>query len=173
MSSTTVVTITSAKNAATIADMLDKADPKTGANQLASLVSGMAGGAYDGKIELAIGAVAASATLTFDTVIATDVVVVNGVSIACVASGAGDDEFNKGSDDDESATNCAAAINESVAGIVTASASGAVVTVTAVEEGDGGNAITISSPDTTITASAARLASGVDGTAASWSFGIA
>jgi phage tail sheath gpL-like len=80
-------------------------------------------------------ATAASGTFTLDTVIATDAVSINGVTFTGVASGATGNQFNIGADDDETAENLAAAINASVtalvSGYVTASASGAVVTVTA------------------------------------------
>jgi phage tail sheath gpL-like len=72
-----------------------------------------------------------------------------------------------GTDDDETAANLAAAINASatalVAKHVVATSAAAVVTITAKQGGHSGNAITISSPDTTITASEARLEDGDDG----------
>lgn len=109
-------------------------------------------------------ATAASGTFTLATVIATDEVVINGVTFACVASGATGNQFNVGGSDTITAANLAAAINASVtalvAGVVTATSAAAVVTVSAVETGLTGNAITISSPDATITASGARLTGG-------------
>lgn len=109
-------------------------------------------------------AVAASGTFTLDTVIATDAISINGVTFTCVASGATGNQFNVGADDDETAENLAAAINASVtalvAGYVTASSAAEVVTVTAVETGLSGNAITIASADATIVASGARLTGG-------------
>lgn len=118
---------------------------------------------------------AASGTFTLDTVIATDVVSINGVSFTAVASGATGNQFNVGADDDETAENLAAAINASatalVDGYVSASAAGPVVTVSAVEPGIVGNTITIASADATITASGARLEGGAaDATAKTLSF---
>lgn len=110
-------------------------------------------------------AVKASATLTGTSVIATDAVVVSGVTLTAVASGATADQFNIGADDDETMANLAAAINAhaSLAGIVTATSDATVVTVSAARPGLMGNAITLVSNDATIVASAARLASGTDG----------
>lgn len=109
-------------------------------------------------------ATAASGTFTLASVVATDVCSINGVNFTCVASGATGNQFNVGADDDETATNLAAAINASVTalvtGVVTASASGDVVTVTAVQKGLVGNSIAIASADATITVSGARLTGG-------------
>jgi len=119
--------------------------------------------------------VRASGTFTLNTVIATDAVSINGVSFACVASGATGNQFNVGSDDTETAENLAAAINASstalVSGYVTASSAAAVVTVTSAFYGTAGNMTTIASADTTIVASGARLTSGAnDSTALTLNF---
>ena len=146
---------------------LDKSDAKGSAQELINMLTRGISGAEPMSISASYGGVQASGTLTFDTVIATDVITVNGVTLACVASGADATEFNLGSDDEESAANAAAAVNASanagLAGIVTASSAGDVVTITAVKAGLGGNAITIASADSTITAGAAKLAGGLEG----------
>lgn len=113
-----------------------------------------------------VGAVKASGTLTGDTVIATDAVVINGVTLTAHASTASQTQFVIGVDDDATMANLAACINANtdLAGIVTATSAAAVVTVTAARAGLIGNAITLVSNDATITASAGRLADGVDGT---------
>ena len=113
-----------------------------------------------------VGAVKASATLTGTSVIATDAVAVNGLTLTCVASGATSVQFNLGADDAATMANLAAAINAntSLNGIVTASSALTVVTVSAARPGLMGNAITLTSADATIVASAAKLAGGVDGT---------
>ena len=109
-------------------------------------------------------AVRASGTFTLATVIATNTVVINGVTFTCVASGATGNQFNVGASDTLTAVNLAAAINTSVtalvSGYVTASSSGAVVTVTSAFYGTEGNQCTISSGGATITASGARLTGG-------------
>lgn len=123
-------------------------------------------------------AVAASGEFVLDTVIATDAVSINGVSFACVASGATGNQFNVGADDEETAANLAAAINGSVTALVTGVVTAAVtdddpvtVTVTAVQKGLVGNAITIASADGTIVASGARLTGGApDATAITLGF---
>lgn len=109
--------------------------------------------------------VKASGTLTLDTVVATDAVVINGQTLTAVASGATTDQWNLGASDTEAATNLAAKINAHAAftGICTASASETVVTVSAARPGLIGNAITLVSNDATITASVSRLAGGTDG----------
>lgn len=124
--------------------------------------------------------VQASGTFILDTVIATDVISINGVNFTCVASGATGNQFNVGADDVETAANLAAAINASVtalvSGYVTAtSAAGltttGVVTVTSSFYGLSGNQTLIASADATIVASGARLTGGLaDATAQTLSF---
>lgn len=86
-------------------------------------------------------------------------ITVNGVAFV-----AGDD-FEVGASNTEAATNLAAAINASedvlIDGVLTASASGAVVTVTAVAEGTGGNSLTLARDDSdSVSVSGATLANG-------------
>lgn len=132
-------------------------------NYLKKVTSGM------GRVTVKtrIGTTQASGTLTFATVIATDAIKINGVTFTCVASGATGNQWNVGADDTEGAANLAAAINASatalVAKHVTASAASGVVTVTAIQGGHSGNAITLESLDVTITASVTRLEGGLDG----------
>ena len=110
-------------------------------------------------------AVRASGTLIGTAVIATDAVAINGLTLTCVASGATADQFNIGASDTLTMASLAAVINghASLAGIVTADASGTTVTVYAARPGLMGNAITLTSADATIVASAAKLAGGTDG----------
>lgn len=113
-----------------------------------------------------VGAVKASGTLIGTSVVATDAVAINGLTLTCVASGATANEFNIGASDTLTMASLAAVINghASLAGIVTAEASGTTCTVYAARPGLIGNAITLTSADATIVASAAKLAGGVDGT---------
>lgn len=108
--------------------------------------------------------VRATGTFTFATVIATNTILINGVTFTCVASGAGANQFNVGGTDTLTAAAAAAAINASVtalvSGYVTATSALGVVTVQAVFYGLSGNQCTISSPNGTITASGARLTAG-------------
>lgn len=113
-----------------------------------------------------VGAVKASGTLTGTSVVATDAVVINGVTLTAHADTATATQFVVGADDDETMANLAACINAnaSLAGIVTATSADTVVTVSAARPGLMGNAITLVSSDATIVADVARLAGGVDGT---------
>lgn len=128
-------------------------------------MSGLNSGAFNGTIaERETTAVKASGTLTSTNAIATDAILINGVTFTCVASGATGDQWNLGADDAADCVNLAAAINASASALVnkhvTASASSNVVTITAKRAGHAGNAITLSSADATIVASGARLAGG-------------
>jgi len=98
------------------------------------------------KVILGLNAVQASGTVTLTSHIATNTVTINGVVFTCVASGATGNQYNVGTDT-VTAANLAAAINASVsaaiAGLVTATSSGTVVTITAVTPGLLGNLITL------------------------------
>lgn len=107
----------------------------------------------------------ASGTITLSSSSGVLTATINGVACA-TGSLAGTDA--------ENATALAAAINASanalVAGIVTASASGAVVTVTSVDKSKTANAITLAASGTGATASGARLTAGSNGTETSYTF---
>jgi hypothetical protein len=97
-----------------------------------------------------------------------DTVVINGLPLTAVAGAPAVDQFQIGADEFTTAANIAAAINDpanSFDSLVTAS-SGATDTVTirAVVAGAAGNAITLSTTGTALTASAATLTGGVDTT---------
>lgn len=106
----------------------------------------------------------ATGIFTLTSVVATDAVLINGVTFTGVVSGAGANQFNIGFNDDATASGLAAAINASVSalvdGYVTASASTNVVTVTSDFYGPAGNTTTIASADGTIVAATARLEGG-------------
>jgi len=111
--------------------------------------------------------VAAYATVTIDNskLAAADYITIAGVTITCKASGAGANEFNKGSSSTASATNMAAAINASTstAGLVKASSSAGVVTITCKVRGVIGNQLTLTKSEGTpsaLTLSGATLANG-------------
>ncbi len=154
-------------------------------NYVTSLITGTEGAMSSSvppqiAISIQENEVAASGTLIFDTVIATDAFSINGVTFTCVASGATGNQFNIGGTDVLTAASAAAAINASVtalvAGYVTAtSAAGltttGVVTVTSSFYGLAGNQALLASADSTIAASGAHLAGGaVDATAQTLQF---
>lgn len=104
-------------------------------------------------------AVAASGTFTFASASGTTTATINGVA------------FTQSSGTDSArATALASAINGSanalIAGVVTASAVGAVVTVTAAGKGKPGNTNTLAASGTGFTASGNRLTGGADDTTA-------
>lgn len=76
-------------------------------------------GARSLKLDVVSGAVKASSTVTVDEAVATNTVVINGVTLTA------DTDFSIGADDDATATNLAAEINSnaSLSGIVTAAVS--------------------------------------------------
>lgn len=115
---------------------------------------------------LVTGAVKSTGTVTFAaTFVEDDTVTINGVVFTGKDSPAGADEFAIGGDEEETAANFAAKINASalagIVNVVTASVSGAIVTLTCVTPGLVGNAITLAiSAHGSV--SAARMAGGAE-----------
>lgn len=94
----------------------------------------------------------ARGSAVFATAIATDILIVNGLTYTGVAGVKSDNtEFSVDTGDDETVTDLVDSINSRDSANVTAVANGDTVEITAVLEGTGGNALTFSSPDTTIT----------------------
>lgn len=157
-------------------DLTDAGDKQDFANRVIRLFSEFACGAKRGSVLVDGDTTAATGTLTFASVIATDAFTVNGVTFTAVASGATGNQFNVGVDDTATAANAVTAVNASasalVANHVTATSAAGVVTMTADYGGTPGNAITIASGDATITASGARLTGGADGTEDTYSYGV-
>lgn len=107
--------------------------------------------------------VAASATLTLVSAVATDEITIGPVTFTATSTPSAETDWEiDGATDADDATSLAAAINahSTVSQVVTASAASNVVTVTCNFKGVVGNFINISSADATITASAANLGSG-------------
>jgi hypothetical protein len=149
------------------------ASPKEGSlNLLINYISAAQGGARKATIEIDANAIQATGDFTLSTCVATDTAVINGVSFECVNSGATGNQFNKGATDGLSAAALAAKINASatalVSGYVTATSASGVsdgtVTVTAVRAGKAPNGFTTTATGG-ISAGAARLTGGTDGTA--------
>lgn len=134
-------------------------------NYLKSLI----GGARIGAVSMTCrnSAVFATGTVTCASAAAADTVTINGVAITAVSGTPANDQFDVSGNDTADATSLAAAINNSttsgIKDIVTATSSGAVVTVKARVPGYIGNAITLASSNgTRLAVSAARLANGTD-----------
>lgn len=134
---------------------------------LADYLKGMAGGVHRWSgVDRRASVVAATGTLTLATVLATHTCSINGVTFTAVTGAAGANQFSIDGNDAADAAALAAAINASasalVSGHVTATANGAVVTLTAKTPGVSGNAIAIASGQATIVASGARLTGGTE-----------
>lgn len=136
-------------------------------------LSDLVRGAWNSNIQVFQGGVYATGTATLATVIATNTLVIGGVTLTCVNSGATSVQFNKGTTDTGTATNLAAAINAltTINKVVQASSSGAVVTIVSLYPGTIGNLITLSAGGGTITVGAA-LTGGTDGTKGDISHGL-
>lgn len=130
-------------------------------------------GVWNSNIQVIQGGVYATGTATLASVIATNTLVVGGVTLTCVNSGATSVQFNKGITDTITAVNLAAAINAltTINKVVQASSSGAVVTIVSLYPGTIGNLITLSAGGGTITVAAA-LTGGTDGSKGDISHGL-
>jgi phage tail sheath gpL-like len=145
-------------------------------NHLQSLASGNEKGTVHAQSGTA-DPVAASATLTLVSAIATDAITIGPVTFTATSTPTLSTHWEiDGADDTADAASLAAAINAhaTASQVVTATSNLGVVTVTAKQRGVVGNYINISSADATITASAANLAGGTGGAtnaAESYTFG--
>lgn len=141
-------------------------NPKQWAKKFENFFQGMQAGTYPASVEQITDdttLVRASGTVTVASILADDTITVNGVTLTGKSSPSGQDQFDSDGSDATVATAIAACINAhtSLTGIVTASASNAVVTVSAYVKGLIGNAITLASSNgTRLAVSAARLAGG-------------
>lgn len=141
-------------------------DPKKWIQQLENFIKGIKSGAYNASIECATDDTAlarASGTVTVASIQADDTVTINNVTLTGKASPSGEAQFDSDGSDTVVATALAACINanSSLTGIVTATSSAGVVTVSAYAKGLMGNAITLASSNgTRLAVSAARLAGG-------------
>lgn len=156
----------------TLPNALDPDPAQTGADnrlscyQLGELVKNCAEGVFQSGASLTadMRAVQASGTLTLSSASGTVGGIINGVTITVTAAGG----------DTATAVLIAAAINASanalVSGFVTAASNGAVVTITAVNGGVGGNAQTLAATGTGVTASGARLTGGSAASSVSYTF---
>ncbi len=119
------------------------------------------------------GGVYATGTAVFASVIATNTLVIGGVTITAVNSGATSVQFNVGGTDTITAANAVTTINAltTLNKVVQASSSGATITIVSLIPGTIGNLITLSATGGTITVGAA-LTGGTDGTKGNISHGL-
>lgn len=152
-------------NAADVAAELDAlaSEPQQFVNQFISRIAAMASGSKGGEIIAHIEDVStfdlAESTATCVSVIATDVLTIGKVSLTVVASAANENQVTVGGTDTLMATAFAAAINahSELQGVVTATSSAGVVTITAVAPGELFEHIATESPDATITVNNTHL----------------
>lgn len=136
------------------------------ANLLHALASGNLTGSVDASVSSA-DPVAASATITCASVAADDTVTIGKTTLTAKASPSNENQFDQSGTDTADATSLAAKINAHsvLSKIVSASSSGAVVTVTALDKGILGNHIALASSNGTRLAvtGSGYLASGAGG----------
>lgn len=129
-------------------------------NYIKKCVSGI----LPATIRTRINGVRATGTVTLSSHVATNTVTVNGIVFTCVASGATGNQYNVGGNDTATAVALAAAINANTTldGMVLAAAASGVVTLTALDPGELGNAVTLAiSANGTV--SGARMSGGTNG----------
>lgn len=180
--SSLIITINSPLAKGTLKDQVAKG-ATLGEESLAGLInhlSGVSAGVYPAAVTFGVSAtdpVRASGTMTivFGTLAATHTVTVAGTVLTCVTTTPAANEFQKLTDGTVTATNLAAAINASAAiNRVSATSSGAVVTVTAHQAGTVGNLIPLVSSAGGVTLSGALLTTGAgdaDEAPVAYSFG--
>lgn len=149
--STTMLMVLTTNDAATNLPG-DVLSPQESLIRVGRFLDKMAAGCDNGGSSFAVqqagSGVAASGTLTFASLANGNTMVVGNQTFTAETSGAsGNNQFNIGAGDNAAAVNAAAKISAhpSLAGVVTASATGAsgVVTITAVNLGLAGNSITL------------------------------
>ncbi len=119
------------------------------------------------------GGVYATGTAVFASVVATNTLVIGGVTLTAVNSGATSVQFNVGATDTITAANAVTAINAltTINKVVQASSSGATITIASLIPGTIGNLITLSQTGGTITVGSA-LTGGTDGSKGIISHGL-
>lgn len=139
-------------------DIVDMTESRQGAIELSNFFQGLVGGMYAADVVSNIGAVKATGTITFSGDPTNDETLsIANVTFTAKTSGASGNEFNITSgENDTMAAALAAAINASsdMSKLVSASANGAVVTLTAHVAGKCGNGIELSENMTNVAVSA-------------------
>lgn len=171
MATDTVIRIIQAKSRASLDKLIvDSTQPRSMALRLAEHFEALAAGNEQGTLEVYVGdttGVKASGTVTIASGSGTVHIVINGVDFSRTWA----------TDDTTTAAAFATAINASsnalVTGHVTATSALGVVTITAVEKGKAGNAITTSASGTGMTANQTRLTAGAGGGTTKVSYAVA
>lgn len=142
-------------------------------NRWAQFLGDLQRGVWRSNINVIQGGVYATGTATFASVIATNTLVIGGVTITAVNSGPTSVQFAVGATDTITAANAVTTINAltTMNKNVYATSSGAVVTIVSLHPGTIGNLITLSAGGGTITVAAA-LTGGTDGTIGNISHGL-
>ena len=147
--------------------------PQLQVSRLVLLLQELGMGSRNGSIDLTVddgNAVTATASVTFTgTPSVGDTIVLNGVQMTAVASGATPQQWNVGASATAAAANVATAVAAAnsalISGLVTAVASTSIVTFSAVFAGLAGNTVTIASTTgANIAVSGARLVGGLAAT---------
>ena len=130
-------------------------------------------GVFNSNINVVQGGVYATGTAVCSGVSSTDTLVIGGVTITCVNSGATSVQFNKGTTDTLTAANIVTTINAltTMNKVVRATSSGTTVTIACIYPGTIGNLVTLSSAGGHITVGA-NLTGGTDGTIGNISHGL-
>lgn len=172
----TVLKLTTNESAASDSSVLLGSESHVTANKLIDVLAAMAGGAKAASLSVAVaGVTAATDTVTFSAAAtANDTVIVNGITFTAISGVPAAHQFDIGLDESDSAESLAASINADPLTLVVASAALGVVTLTAVQAGVMGNAITVAEGvdfGGVISVATPRLAGGVDATPTVYSFG--
>lgn len=140
---------------------------------IAAFFADMVRGVWNSNTTVIQGGVYATGTAVCASVVATNTLVIGGVTITAVNSGATSVQFNVGASNTATAANIVTTINAltTLNKVVQASSSGATVTIVSLYPGTIGNLITLSSTGGTITVGSA-LTGGTDGSKGNISHGL-
>ena len=147
--SVTNIVITTVDSAAMVLDQLNpqpNADSDSSLNRLSRYIEGLGDGAfYYTTVTENVGAIAATGTITLSSFVDEDTITIANVVLSGETVPSGNAEFAIGASDTITAANAVVVINANptLQPLVTATSSGAVITLTAVSGGTVGNFLTI------------------------------
>lgn len=142
-------------------------------NRFAQFFADLQRGVWRSNINVIQGGVYSTGTAVFASVVATNTLVIGGVTITAVNSGATSVQFTVGASDTATAASAVTTINAltTLNKVVYATSSGATITIVSLHPGTIGNLITLSAGGGTITVGSA-LTGGTDGTIGNISHGL-